>query len=239
MRVVELMTKDPVTVWRDTSLADVAGLMDKHHVNGLPVIDEANRLIGIITQGDLLRRPELGTDRQKTSWMTDFFLRSRVEDDYVHTHGRHAGEVMARDPYFVSPDSELAAAAELMTDKHLKCLPVVRDTVLVGVICRSDIVRALAGKLISLAEASDAVDSSDNTIKNNILSSIADEKWMPKTGIRVAVKAGIVNLDGIIFSDSERRMVTVIAENALGAKHVNDHLVYVDAGSGMPFQEQT
>jgi CBS domain-containing protein len=231
MRVAELMTKDPVTVRGETSLTDVAALMNEHHINGMPVIDDANQLIGMITQGDLLRRPELGTDRQHVSWLTDFFLRSRVEDDYVHTHGRHVSEVMTADPVFVSSDTELAEVAELMTQKHLKCLPVMGDSVLFGVISRSDIIRALAARLIETGA------SSDETIKSGILNTLAREDWAPKSGIRVEVKAGVVNLEGMIFSDSERRAVTVVAENAPGVKQVNDHLVYVDAASGMAFPE--
>lgn len=229
MRVAELMTKDPVTVRERTSLADVAGLMTKHHVNGLPVIDDENALIGIITQGDLLRRPELGTDGKRTNWLTDFFLRSRVEDDYVHTHGRHAGEVMTPMPDFVSPESELAEAAALMTRKHFKCLPVLAGAVLVGVISRSDLIRALALNLIETAV------SPDDTIRREILATLSREKWAPKSGIRIAVKDSVVDLAGVIFSDSERRAVIVIAENTAGVSHVNDHLVYVDPGSGMAF----
>jgi CBS domain-containing protein len=231
MRVAELMTIDPITVRGETSLADVASLMDKHHINGLPVIDNENALVGIITQGDLLRRPELGTDRQHVSWFTDFFLRSRVEDDFVHTHGRHVSEVMTPKPDVVSPDSALSEVAELMTRKHFRCLPVVRNAVLVGVISRSDLVRSLAAKLTGATEAS------DDNIRRNILSSLEREQWAPQTGIHIEVEAGIVNLEGVVFSDSERRAVIVIAENAPGVKHVNDHLVYVDAGSGMAFPE--
>ncbi len=237
MRVVELMTKDPINVWGNTTLADAARLMDQHHINGLPVLDEKNRLIGIITQGDLLRRPELGTEQQHTSWLAEFFLRSRLEDDYVHTHGRQVSEVMTPDPDFVSPDNELAEAAALMTKKHMKTLPVVRDTVLVGVITRTDIVRALAAKLIS-PTVSGIEDAADKTIKTNILHAIAAKKWMPQTGIRVEVNAGIVDLEGVILSDSERRLAMVIAENTAGVQHVNDHLVYVDTATGMPLLSQ-
>ena len=229
MHVGELMTKDPVTVRGETSLAEVAGLLDKHHLNGLPVIDSTNGLIGIVTQGDLLRRPELGTDRRHVSWLTAFLLPSREEDDFVHTHGRHVSEVMTQNPICVSPDTELAELAGIMTSKHVKCLPVMRDTVLVGVISRSDIIRALAGKLVG------TVSSSDETIKNDILNTLARQHWAPKAGLRIDVKASIVNLEGVIYSDSERRAVNVIAENAQGVKHVNDHLVFVDAGSGMAF----
>jgi CBS domain-containing protein len=233
MRVAELMTKDPVTVGGETTLAEIVGLMDRHHINGLPVINNSNELIGMVTQGDLLRRPELGTDRQHENWFTDFFLLSRMEDDYVHTHGRHAREVMTDSPISISPNAELAEAAELMTNKHLKCLPVLRDKLLIGVISRSDIIRALAGKHVDTAEPSDAA------IKNDILSTMAREHWAPKAGIRIKVKAGIVELEGAIFSDSDRRAVTVIAENALGVKRVHDHMMYVDAGSGMVFPETT
>lgn len=229
MRVAELMTKDPVTVQAETTLAEVAGLMEKHHINGLPVIDSANRLIGIVTQGDLLRRPELGTDRQPVSRLTAFFLPSRVADDYVHTHGRHASEVMTADPISMSPETELAEAASVMTAKHLRCLPVLRDLALVGVISRSDILRALATRLIGPVPASDAA------IRAEILQTLAREKWAPRTGISVNVKDSIVNLEGAIFNDSERRAVIVIAENAQGVKQVNDNMIYVDPGSGMAF----
>lgn len=238
MHVVELMTKDPVTVWGETSLADAAGLMDQHHINGLPVLNTANRLIGMITQGDLLRRPELGTDQKHTSWLSEFFLKSRLEDDYVHTHGRHVSEVMTPNPKFVSPESDLAEVAALMTEKRMKSLPVVRDTVLVGVISRSDIIRALAGKLLSLADSSGAEGASDEAIKNAILSNMAREKRMPKPGIRIEVKGGVVNLEGVTLSDSERRMIIVIAENTSRVKQVNDHLVNVDPALGMPLLQQ-
>jgi CBS domain-containing protein len=229
MRVAELMTKDPITARGETGLAEVASLLDKHHLNGLPVVDRSNRLVGIITQGDLLRRPELGTDLRHTRWLTAFLLPSRVEDDYVHTHGRHVSDVMTENPICVSPDTELAEVAELMTTKHLKCLPVMRGSLLVGVISRSDMIRALAGRLVGIGV------SSDETIKSDILSSLAREHWAPKAGLRIDVKASVVNLEGVIYSDSERRAVNVIAENVPGVTHVNDHLVYVDVGSGMAF----
>jgi CBS domain-containing protein len=113
MRVADLMTKDPLTVRAETSLAEVAGLMEKHNFNGLPVVDSENGLIGMITQGDLLRRPELGTDQRQVNWLTAFLLPSRMEDDYVHTHGRHVSEVMTANPIFVSPDTGLPELAEL------------------------------------------------------------------------------------------------------------------------------
>jgi CBS domain-containing protein len=229
MRVAELMTKDPATVRGETSLTEVAALMEKHHFNGFPVVDGSNGLIGIITQGDLLCRPELGTDRRHINWLTAFLLPSRVEDDYVHTHGRHVSEVMTQNPVCVSPDTQLAELAGLMTVKHLKCLPVMRDSVLVGVISRSDIIRALAVKLAGTGE------STDETIKNDILNSLAREHWAPKADLHIEVEASIVNLEGVVYSDSQRRAVNVIAENAPGVKRVNDHLVYLDGGSGMAF----
>jgi len=234
MQVVELMTRNPVTVLADTTLVAVAGLLAQHHINGLPVVDAAGRLIGIVTQGDLLRRAELGTDRKSTFWLTDFLMPSRVQNDYVHTHGRHVREVMTPNPDFVSPDSGLAEVAALMTQKRFRCLPVLEDGVLVGVISRSDLVRALAGELLGAAAASKAGAFSDAAIGQDILRRIAAEKWLPQSGIRVAVAAGTVSLEGIIFSDSERRAVRVLAENTPGVKAVNDHLVFVDAATGMP-----
>lgn len=230
MNVSELMSKITISVQPATTLADAARIMLANHVSGLPVLDEQARLVGIVTEGDLLRRAELGTDGKPAGWLAAFLLPSRAASDYVLTHSRHVSGVMTHNPVFVAPETALAEVAELMLRKHIKRLPVLEHGALVGVISRSDLLRMLARKLIEIPEA-----LSDAAIRAHIKSELSHAHWAPRHGIRVAVKDQVVAVEGTIFSDEERRAVLVIAENAPGVKSVRDNLTFVDPGSGMAF----
>jgi CBS domain-containing protein len=230
MNVSELMSKTTIAVQPDTTVADAARIMLANHVSGLPVLDEQAHLVGVVTEGDLLRRAELGTDGKPAGWLAAFLLPSRAASDYVHTHGRHVSGVMSHNPVFVAPETALTEVAELMLRKHIKRLPVLADGVLVGVISRTDLLRVLARKLIEMPE-----EASDAAIGAYIKDELALAHWAPRHGIRVAVKDHVVALEGTIFSDAERQAVVVIAENAPGVKTVREHLIFVDPGSGMAF----
>jgi len=225
----DLMTRDVMTVLPETSLADAARMMLARHVSGLPVVDAKGALVGMLTEGDLLRRTELGTDGSQPSWLKTFLMPSALASDYMHTHGRRVAEVMSEKPVSVLPSARLTAVAELMRKKHFKRLPVVEHGKVVGVISRADLLGALAMRLIQTVPA----DFSDKAIGDHILADLARERWAPQSGIRVHVADGVVALEGVIFSDAERQAVRVIAENAPGVKGVDDHLIYVDPGSGM------
>jgi CBS-domain-containing membrane protein len=228
MIVAELMSKDVMTVLPETNLADAARMMLAKHVSGLPVVDAHGALVGMVTEGDLLRRSELQTEGAQPSWLKTFLMPSMLAADYVRTHGRHVAEVMSHNPLVVAPSTALSEITDIMRRKHIKRLPVVENGKLVGVIARSDLLGALAMKLIETCGK-----PSDAAITEHIKTELAHERWAPKSGIRVNVVDAVVELDGVVFSDNERRAVKVIAENAPGVKEVNDHLVYVDPGSGM------
>jgi len=231
MIVADLMTKNLVTVLPETSLADAARIMLARHLSGLLVLDGAGILQGVITEGDLLRRAEIGTADAHANWLKTFLMPGSLAADYVKTHGRHVSEVMTADPVCVTPQTALDAAAALMGKRHIKRLPVVENGLPVGVISRSDLLRALAPQLLHNA----AAKHSDDEILADIKASMAKQSWAPKSGIHVSVKNAVVDLGGVIMSDDEHRAVKVIAENAAGVAAVNDHLVFVDPGSGMAF----
>jgi len=230
MIAADLMTKDVITVLPETTLADAARIMLAQRVSGLPVLDKSGALIGVVTEGDLLRRPEIGTEGEPPSWLKTFLMPSRLAEDYVHTHGRHVSEVMTKDPIRVTPETEIAEIAEIMQKKRIKRLPVVAGGALVGVISRSNLLGALSLKLISAGKK-----STDETISDYIRAELTRERWAPKAGIHVHVAGKIVTLEGVIFSDAEHEAVKIIAENAPGVTSVVDRLVFVDPGSGMAF----
>jgi len=230
MIVAELMTKTVISVAPDTNLSDAARIMLDQHLSGLPVIDRAGTLVGVVTEGDLLRRAELDTIGSPVGWLKSFLMPSTVAADFVRTHGRRVSEIMSDDPITVTPETSLQDLAMLMRVKKIKRVPVVKDGAVVGVIARVDLLKALALKLIEVPEK-----MTDAEIAAYINKTIAMEKWAPKTGMRIAVHDHVVDLEGVIFSNAERDAVRVIAENAPGVKEVHDHLMYVDPGSGMAF----
>lgn len=231
MQVAALMSKNIVSVQPSTTVADAVRIMLANRVSGLPVLDADSKLVGVITEGDLLRRAEISTEGKQAGWLKAFLFPSSVAADYVATHGRHVGEVMTQTPISVGPETELEAVAKLMLHKRIKRLPVVTpDGRLAGMVSRSDLLRVLAGKLIKLAG-----NSTDAEITSYIKAEMANAHWAPKSGVHVEVKDKVVMLEGTIFSDEERQAVIVIAENAPGVLEVKDNLVFVDPGSGIAF----
>jgi CBS domain-containing protein len=231
MLVADLMTKNLITVLPETSLADAARIMIARHLSGLLVLGDTGSLLGVITEGDLLRRAEIGTADEHPNWLKSFLMPGSLAADYVKTHGRHVSEVMTSDPVCVTPQTALNTAAGIMGKRHIKRLPVVENGLPVGVISRSDLLRALAPQLLHNA----GKKHSDDEILADIKASMDKESWAPKSGIHVSVKNAVVDLGGVIMSDDEHRAIKVIAENAAGVARVNDHLVFVDPGSGMAF----
>ena len=230
MRVTDLMTRNCISVLPSTTLADVARIMLENHVTGLPVLDTDGKLLGIVSEGDLLRRAELGTDGQPMNWLKALLMPSSVAENYVVTHARHVSGVMTKNPVSVTPATELNDVAEVMLRRHIKRLPVLDEGRLVGVISRTDLLRALMRKLIETK-----ADATDEEIRKYIKSEMDHASWAPHHGIHIHVKEKVVDLEGAVFSDEERRGLLVIAENTPGVKEVQDHLMYVDPRSGPVF----
>ncbi|OYV34388.1 MAG: hypothetical protein B7Z80_21350 [Rhodospirillales bacterium 20-64-7] len=230
LKVDSLMSRNTISVLPTTTVADAARIMLANRISGLPVLDEHGRLVGIVTEGDLLRRAELGTAGEHGGWLRAFLMPATAAAEYVATHSRHVSGVMSHHPVFVTPETELSEVAMLMLRKHFKRLPVLKDGALVGMISRSDFLRVLARKLIETAEP-----CSDAAIGDFIRTELRHAPWAPRSGIKIDVKNKVVNVEGTIFSDEERQAVLVIAENAPGVKTVQDHLTLVDPASGIAF----
>lgn len=219
MIVADVMTTEVVAVQPETSLAEAAGWMVRHHVSGLPVLDADGKLIGILTEGDLLHRPELGTCGRHGGWMRGIMRAETLAAEYAHTHGRQVGDVMTRNPTFVRPDMPLAKAAELMRHKQIKRLPVIRDDSLVGMLSRFDILRALAARLDESCE-----EASDAEILTAIETAMADEPWVPRTGMRLYVQQGHVKIEGKVGSAHEARALGILVRNTRGVTAVENCL---------------
>jgi CBS domain-containing protein len=224
MHVKDVMTTKVVSISSQATIAEAISLMGSSNVSGLPVVDAVGKLVGVLSEGDLLRRIELGT--QKTAhWLDWLFRPGHLADAYKHTHGRKVEEIMSGDVCAIDKNLPLEAAVALMEKRHIKRLPVLDGTKLVGIIARADFVRALA-TLVSRASEEGAI--SDAEIRRRILSELNAESWAPKGTVDAHVTNGVVQLRGTIFDERERDAIRVVAENIIGVQAVHDHLIWID-----------
>ena len=229
MQARDVMTRKVISVNDGDSILTAARLMLQYRISGLPVVDAGGNLAGVVTEGDFLRRGELGTQRSRPAWLEFLLGAGRLADEYVHTYGRKVREVMTTDPVFVSEDDSLQTVVELMERRRIKRLPVMRDGRLVGIVSRANLVRAVVG----LARDMQGPAGDDSAICTEVLQAIGQQPWAAQ--VEVAVKGGIVELSGVILDDHERAACIVAAENVAGVKEVHDHLVWVEPMSGMAF----
>jgi CBS-domain-containing membrane protein len=226
MRAHQIMTRSVVTVAPDATILEAANTMLQHHVSGLPVIDAAGKLAGIVSEGDFIRRGEIGTQRKRSRWLS--FLMGTGATQYVREHGRKVSEVMTRDPFTVAEDATLEEIVNAMEANGVKRLPVIRDGKLVGIVSRANLLHAVA----SLAREIPDPTADDDHIRSRVIRAIEKNDWSP-FGLNVIVRDGIVHLSGVITDEDCRRAAIVAAENVSGVKKVHDHLCWLDAMSGM------
>jgi CBS domain-containing protein len=225
MIVSDIMTRDVVTVSPGAQLQDAVELMIGRKVSGLPVVAEDGEVVGMLTEGDLLRRAEIGTEGKSPGWFEMFFLPGSSALDYVRTHGRKIEMLMSTDVISIAPDAPLTAATRLMRDRHIKRLPVVENGRLVGILSRSDLMKSLAEALRPRAAGS------DDEIRARLAAELKTQMWFPRAQVRTTVTNGVVEFCGTIFDESQRAALQAIAQTA-GATAVSDKLVCIEPISG-------
>ena len=230
MKAKDIMTRRVISISPDASILEAAHLMLQHRISGLPVIDAAGVLIGIVTEGDFLRRAEIGTERRRPRWL-ELVLGGRAAADFTHSHGRKVEEVMSDSPYSVSEDTTLDEIVGLMERHRIKRVPVTRDAHLVGIVSRANLMRAM----IPIARSAQPPAQSDLDIRSRIMTEMDTQKWAPVALVEVTVNKGVVDLWGTILDERDRTALKGLAENVPGVKAVNDHMVWVEPMSGFMF----
>jgi CBS domain-containing protein len=227
MRAHQIMTRQVITVTPETTILEAANTMLRRHISGLPVVDAAGRLVGIISEGDFIRRSEIGTQRQRGRFMKFILGAGKEATDFVHEHGRKIAEIMTPGPITINEDTDLETIVELMEKNGVKRLPVMRGGKLVGIVSRSNLLQAVAG----LAHEIPDPTANDDHIRNRLTQTLEKNDWCP-LGLNVVVRDGIVHLNGIITDERSRQAAIVAAENISGVKKVHDHLCWVETTSG-------
>jgi CBS domain-containing protein len=230
MHAQEIMTRQVITIGADASVVEAAGTMLRHHISGLPVVDAAGELIGIVSEGDFIRRAEIGTERKRGRWLAFLAGPDRIAAEFVHAHGRKVGEIMTADPITVTEDTPLDRIVQIMETSNVKRVPVVRGKRLVGIVTRSDFLAAVR----ELARHARHLPGDDDRIRSAVLAEIEQAAWRP-CKLKVGVRDGIVSLSGSISNDNSRQAAIIAAENVPGVRKVLDN--FCDARDYPPPEE--
>lgn len=226
MQVKDVMTTDVVTVSPETDVREIARTMVERRISAMPVVDAGGALVGIVSEGDLMRRAESGTERTRSWWLRLFGDEKQEAQDYVKAHGRHARDVMTADVATVAEDTPIAEVAGILEREHIKRVPVLRDGKVVGIVSRANLLHGLA-TYVSTA----APPESDRALRQAVLDAIAGTGTDHHT-VNVIVRDGVVQLWGTVWSEDERKAIAVAAESVPGAKSIDNHVAVLPATLG-------
>jgi CBS domain-containing protein len=220
VRASDVMSTSVVTTTPDMTVETVAQLMINHRISGVPVVDKNGRLAGIVTEGDLLRRAETGTERRRSHWSEWLSSGPRLAAEYIKSHARRVEDIMTREVVTVGELATLAEIADLMETKRIKRVPVAHDGKIIGIVSRTDLLRVLAS-----GGAKPADEDTDGMIRSRLLAELRKQKWAGLRESNLVVSDGVVHFWGVVGSEEERRALHVLAENITGVRGIEDHMI--------------
>ena len=231
MRARDVMTRGVISVDPNATVLQAARIMLQHHISGLPVVDSAGKLVGVLSEGDFLRRQETGTERRRSRWLEFLMGPGRMAADYSHSHGSKVAEVMTADVQTVDEDARWKMSWTLMEERRIKRVPVLRGGPrrhrhpLQSHACDGQPgARGAAGRGRRCRHSRPAAGEH------------ADEAWAPAAMANVMVRGGVVELWGVVVDERQREALKVAAENIPGVKAVKDHLTWVEPMSGVAIE---
>jgi CBS-domain-containing membrane protein len=228
MKAADVMVANVISVTPDVLVQDVAYILLSNRISAVPVIDDDGQLLGIVSEGDLMRRAEAGTGRHRSWWLAMLTRPEVLAADYVREHTRKITDVMTRNVVTATPDTSLQDIATLLEKNGIKRLPIVDGGKVVGIVSRANLLQALA----STRKQAD-IDADDSAIRESIVNRLKAESWTAPSLMNVIVQDGTAELWGIVNSQAEKRAVRVAAEATPGVRAVNDNLIVQPAVSGL------
>jgi CBS domain-containing protein len=227
LTAADVMTTDVITVAPETPVRDIAQLLYTRRISGVPVVDANRAVVGLVSEGDLMKHAGAIGEQRRSWWLTLFADESVLARDYAKTHARRAQDVMTSEVVTVAPTVLLAEIAKTLEHHRIKRVPVVQEGRLVGLVTRSNLLQALATSDISKPASLD-----DRSIRERLLAELDAHAWA-RLGLKnILVQDGVVHFWGLVENEDERRALRVAAENTPGVKAVEDHLARYPAGAG-------
>jgi len=221
MQAKDIMTTKVVTVTEDTGIEAIAKILLKRRISGLPVVDAEKRVVGIVSEGDLMRRSESGTSPHRSWWLRLLASPEEEAHDYAKSHGMRAADVMTRNVITVKEDTSAGEIAQMLEERRIKRVPVVRDGKLVGIVSRANLLHGLVARKDQIAEPPSA---DDRSIREQVIAELKNQGWVTHGSLNVIVSEGRVELWGWVESEEERAALRIAAETVPGVRAVEDHL---------------
>jgi len=224
MKASDVMTPTVMTVGPETPVPEIAQLMLERRVSGLAVVDAKGAIVGVVSEGDLIRRPELETDKRRSWWLRLLTSDEDLARGYVKTHGLRAQDIMTRPAETVAPDADLGEVVQVLEAKRIKRVFVVDKGRLAGVITRADLLRALHTREQLAAKA---VPADDQEIRARIVKAVKEQAdWASGTVLNVQVINGVAHIWGQTEYESQRKALLLLVEAIPGVKSIEPHLVH-------------
>lgn len=220
MQASDIMATSVITVTPETTVQEVAELLLKHRISAVPVVDPAGRPVGIVSEGDLIRRAEAGTGHERSWWLKLLMGRDELAAEFVKEHAPRAGDVMTRELVTAAPDTPVAEIASLLERHRIKRVPIVRDGRLVGIVSRANLLHALA----TLRRPAPARPIADAELRKHIMARLEAEPWLSSALVNVTVTGGVVDAWGVVDSAAEKQALRVAIETTPGVQAVHDNL---------------
>lgn len=219
MKARDVMVSPVITVKESSPVKDVAKIFLEHRISAVPVVDGKDKLVGIVSEGDLLHRAEAGTERRRSWWLEAFTEDATLATEFIKAHGRTIADVMTRDVITASPDTPLYEIANILEKRMIKRVPIVENGRLVGIVSRANLIQAVASgrKAIELPMP-------DAAIRDKLLAALNGQRWVHTALMNVTVVDGVVNLWGITYSAKERKAIRIIVESIPGVRAINDNM---------------
>lgn len=221
MLATDVMTAEVITVAPTMSVQQVAKVLAEHRISAVPVVDTDDRVVGMVSEGDLLHRSEIGTQRRRSWWLEMVASTNQAAGDYIKSHGTSVQDVMTRDVISVTETTSVADIALLLENNRIKRVPVLRDGKLVGIVSRANLVHALAMTVDAKVSGAEA---EDRTIRKKLLAELKRQKWAEASPANVTVRDGVVHFWCSYISEREKRALIVAAESIPGVRRVEDHM---------------
>lgn len=226
MQAIDIMTPNVVCVDADTNVRDIAQLLLEHRISAVPVIDDERKVLGIVSEGDLMRRVKEDANNSR-SWWLSLFTGGKDAGEYVKSHGRKAHEVMTPNPLTVEENAPLHTIARLLEKHHIKRVPVVREGKLVGIVSRANLLQGVANAVVAPTES----PADDRQIREAILEEVRKHAGVRTETISIIVDGGAAEIWGLVESLDQKQAVTVAAENTPGVTKVENNLGMMPRGA--------
>src|SRR6476620_6327857 len=228
MKASYVMVSNGITVGANASIGEVAAILLDNNISGAPVVGDKGELVGIVSEGYLIRRSETGTSKRHSWWLELLSNERTLAAEYVKSHSRKVADVMTSDVVTAKPETPLGEIAAMLERNRIKRVPIVEGGKIVGLVSRANILQALASatkKLPSLANADDL------QLRKDVVARLAAEPWRPSM-LTVTVQDGTVDLWGLVHSVEQKKAARLAAELTPGVRAVVDNIIIQPIGSG-------